>query len=115
MLLTKNLGEFNRRMAEELRGTFAPTVEPFESEDGTLLFRGPIKGDQDPNHIGTHVAVSLDRDVRAAMELASPQEREEMIQIFLSNLGTQVKVQYDVKNIGPNALHVVGTMHILRG
>ena len=115
MQLTKNLGDFNRRMAEKLRGTFAPTVEPFESEDGTLLFRGPIQGHRDPNHVGTHVAVSLDKDVRAAMERASPQEREEMIQIFLSNLGTQVKAQYDPKNIGQYALDVVGTMRILRG
>ena len=115
MHLTKNLGEFNRKMAEELRGTFAANVEPFESEDGTLLFRGPIEGHKDPRHIGTHVAVSLEKDVHVALDNASPEVREEMTQIYLSNLGTQIKAQYNPKKIGPYALDVVGTMRILQG
>ena len=115
MNLTKNLGEFNRRMAEELRGTFATNVEPFESEDGTLLFRGPIEGHKDPRHVGTHVAISLEKDVHVAFNNASPEEREEMTQIYLSNLGTQVKAQYNPNKIGPYALDVVGTMRVLQG
>ena len=115
MHLTKNLGEFNRRMVEKLWGPFAANVEPFESEDGTLLFRGLIEGHKDPRHIGTHVAVSLEKDVHVALDNASPEKREEMTQIYLSNLGTQVKVQYNPKKIGPYALDVVGTMRILQG
>ncbi|WP_332774537.1 hypothetical protein [Polaromonas sp.] len=115
MNLTENLGDFNRRMADELRGTFAATVKPFQSEDGGLLFRGPIEGNADPHHVGTHVAVSLEKDVHAAMEAASPEQREEMVGIFLSNLGTRVKMQYDPKKIGQYALDIVGTMRTLRG
>lgn len=115
MHLTRNLSAFNRRMVEELQGTFAANVEPFESEDGTLLFRGPIEGHKDPHHIGTHVSVSLEKDVRAALENAWPEKREEMTQIYLSNLGTQVKAPYDPKKIGPYALDVVGTMRVLLG
>ena len=115
MQLSKKLGDFNRRMSDELRGTFSSEVESFESHDGALLFRGPIQGHKDPQHIGTHVAVSLEEDVRAAMEEALPAEREEMIQIFLNSLGSQVIIKYDPKNIGPYALDVVGTMRTLRG
>lgn len=115
MKLSKNLSEFNIRMAEELQDTFAPTVQPFETEDGTLVFRGPIDGHADPTHVGTHVAVSLDDEVRAAMQSATPEEREEMIQVFLSNLGTQVKFRYHPQKIGAYAMDIVGTMKTLRG
>ncbi len=115
MNLTNNLSDFNRRMADELRGTFAATVKPFQSEDGGLLFRGPIEGSEDPHPIRTHVAVSLEKDVHAAIEAASHEQREEMMDIFLSNLGTRVKRQYNPKKIGQYALDVVGTMRTLRG
>ena len=115
MNLTKDLSEFNRRMAEELRGTFSANVEPFESEDGTLLFRGPIEGHKDPRHIGTHVAVTLEKDVHDALNNASSEIREEITQIYLSNLGTQVKAQYNAMNIGSYALDVVGSMRVLHG
>jgi len=113
--LTENLGEFNRRMADELRATFAQAVKPFQSEDGTLLFRGPISGHKDPNHVGTHVAVSLDKDVVDSLNRAEPNQREEMIQDLLSNLGTQIKCQYNPNNIGHDALQVIGTMRIVKG
>ena len=115
MNLTKNLNAFNRRMVAELQGTFVSNVEPFESEDGTLLFRGPVEGHENPDHIGTHVAISLDKDVRAALESASSEKREEITQIYLSNLGTQVKMQYNPKKIGAYALDVLGSMRVLQG
>lgn len=113
--LSKNLSEFNLRMATELRGTFTPTVQPFETEDGTLVFRGPIDGHTDPSHVGTHVAVSLDDEVHAAIQSTTPEEREEIIQVFLSNLGTQVKCLYHPQKIGKDALDIVGTMKTIRG
>jgi hypothetical protein len=113
--LSKNLSEFNLRMAAELQGTFTPTVQPFETEDGTLVFRGPIDGHADPSHVGTHVAVSLDDEVHAAIQSATPEEREEIIQVFQSNLGTQVKCLYHPQKIGTYALNIVGTMKAIRG
>ena len=72
MKFTTDLTEFNRRMAEALKPTFHAVIKPVQSEDGTLLFRGPVPIADDPNHVGTHVAVSLDKDVLAALEAASP-------------------------------------------
>lgn len=115
MKLSENLNDFNRSMAEELRGTFASNVKPFETEEGYLVFRGPIEGHSDPNHIGTHVAVSLTAEVQRALAAASHAEREEMTKIFLSNLGTRVKCEYHPRQIGPCALDIVGTMNTLRG
>lgn len=113
MNLSKTLNDFNRRMVEELRGTFAANVMPFQTEDEMLVFRGPIEGHDYPKHIGTHVAVSLDNEVRNAMELASIAQREEMTQTLLSNLGTQVKCQYHPQKIGQYALDVIGTKKII--
>ena len=73
------------------------------------------QGHSDPKHIGTHVAVSLDAEVCRTMDAASPSEREDMIQIYLANLGSRVKIEYDPKNIGPYAIDVVGTMRTLKG
>jgi hypothetical protein len=41
--------------------------------------------------------------------------REDRIQILISNLGTQIKAQYDSNKIGQDALTVVGNMRIVRG
>ena len=115
MNLSKTLNDFNRRMVEELRGTFAANVTPFQTEDEMLVFRGPIEGNKDQNHIGTHVAVSLDKEVRHTMEIASIAQREEMTQTLLTNLGTQVKCQYHPQKIGQSALDVIGTMKTING
>ena len=115
MKLVGELSEFNRRMAEELLMTFPPNVKPVQSEDGTLLFRGPIPLLDDPKHVGTHVAVSLDSEVCAALDAASKVDREEMIANLIASLGTQVKEQYAPNKIGLDALDVVGTMRMLRG
>ena len=72
MKFATDLTEFNRRMAEALKPSFHAAVTPVQSEGGTLLFRGPVPIADDPNHVGTHVAVSLDKDVHVALEAASP-------------------------------------------
>lgn len=115
MNLSKDLSDFNHRMVKELEKSFASNVEPYQMDGGTLVFRGPIEGHPDPKHIGTHVAVSLDADVRRAMESANPAERDEMTQIFLANLGTRVKIEYHPTKIGLDALDIVGTMRTLKG
>lgn len=115
MNLSEDLSDFNRRMAEELRGTFAANVRPYETEEGYLVFRGPIEGHSDPSHIGTHVAISLNAEVQRALAIASAAEREEMTRLFLSNIGTRAKCEYHPRRIGPYALDVVGTMRTLTG
>lgn len=115
MQLNENLSEFNRRFADALLPSFPANVRALQSEDGTLLFRGPIPVADNPMHIGCHVSVSLDEEVKVALNQASPVDREEMIQNLLNNLGTQVRFQYDPTKIGRVALDVVGNMGIIRG
>ena len=115
MKLYTNLSAFNRRFADVLLPSFPAGVHAFQSNDGTLLFRGQIQLPDDPAHIGTHVAVSLDKDVCAALSEASPVDREEMTEILIISLGGQVQAQYDPSKVGPFALDVVGTLNILRG
>lgn len=115
MKLTQELNEFNRRMSVELSGTFTNNVVPFQTEDGTLVFRGPIEGHRDPKHVGTHVSVGLDEEVRVVLDRAEAAQREEMIEKLLANLGTQVKAQYHSRSIGEYALEVQGTMRTVVG
>lgn len=115
MNLSEKLSDFNCRMVEEVNGTFARNVVPYQMDDGTLLFRGPIQGDVDPKYTGTHVAVSLEAAVHAALVDATLGECEEITQALLANLGTQVKLQYHPTTIGPYALAVVGTMRTVIG
>lgn len=115
MKIHQNLSQFNQRMVEEVRGTFAANVAPYQSEDGDLLFRGPILNHADPTHIGTHVVVSLEKDVRTALENASDAEREETISDLLASLGSQLTASYDPKNIGTFALKIVGNMSVISG
>jgi hypothetical protein len=111
--LSKNLSDFNRSMANRLANIFASNVEPYQMVNGTLVFRGPIEGHTSPDHIGTHVAVSLDPEVHSVIAKASLPHREEMTRLLLDNLGTQVKCQYDPKSIGPYALDIIGTKHTI--
>lgn len=111
MNIHQNLGELNRRLAESLTPSFATNVVPYESgDDGSLLFRGPIANNSDPKHIGTHVAVSIERDVRATLEATSGVECEELVERLVDSLGTQVKVRYHPEQVGQFALEVIGTM-----
>ncbi len=115
MKLNSNLSDFNRRFADALLPAFPANVQALQSDDGTLLFRGPIPLAEDQTKIGTHVAVSLDKQVAATLGLATPSDREEMTEILINNLGGQVRYQYNPHKIGSYALDVVGTMSILRG
>jgi hypothetical protein len=110
-----NLSEFNRLFADALLPAFPANVQAIQSEDGTLLFCGSIPLADDQTHVGTHVGVSLDKEVQAALGEAEPADREEMIKILINNLGTQVRCQYDSSKIGLHALDIVGKMNILRG
>ena len=111
MNIHQNLSELNRRLAESLASSFETNVVPYESgDDGSLLFRGPITNDSDPKYIGTHVAVSIEPDVYAALEAALEVDRKELIERLVDNLGTQVKVKYHPGRVGQFAVKVVGTM-----
>lgn len=113
MNLTQELSEFNRRMVGELQGTFAPSVSPFQTEYGTLVFRGPIEGHKDPKHVGTHVSVELDSEVHDALASAEPDAKEEMMEALMANLGTQVRTQYNPRRIGEYALRVRGSIRTI--
>ena len=114
MKLHSNLSDFNRRFADALLPTFPAGVKAFRSDDGTLLFRGLIPLQDDPQHVGTHVAVSLDKEVIAELEGTSLTDRDEKIKILISSLGTKVQMQYDPNKFGPDAIDVVGHIDILR-
>ena len=115
MKLYTNLSDFNRRFADALLPAFPANVQALQSDDGTLLFRGPIPLAVNQTQIGTHVAISLDKEVMAALSEASPSDREEMMEILISNLGTQTRCKYNPNKIGHYALDIVGKVDILRG
>ena len=115
MQFTADLNEFNRQFANELRPTFAQAVQALQAEDGTLLFRGPIPNLADPTHIGTHVSVKLDSEVRDALAAAEPPRRAEMTNILVLALGSVVRAKYDPNAVGWKALQVSGTMKHLHG
>lgn len=113
MKFTENLNEFNRRFADEWLRVFPSEVEAVEADDGMLCFRGPTP--MNSTHIGTHVAVTLDKEVKAALRNASTLDRETMTNILIDSLGTSLHVQYDPNKIGQFALDIVGDMSILEG
>jgi hypothetical protein len=110
MTLTANLNEFNKRFADVMLRFFSPEVEAMEDAYGMLCFRGPVPVPNDPAHVGTHVAVTLEKEVVEALAIATPVEREEITQHLIDNLGGQIRIQYDPTKIGPYALDIVGTM-----
>ena len=115
MKLDTDLNEFNRRFAEEMLPFFPDNVEACQSDDGTLLFRGPIPNSDDGAHVGTHVSVELAEDVKAALENAGPPDRKEMIENLISNLGGQIRARYDRSFVGQFALPIKGNIAILKG
>ncbi|MRV73567.1 hypothetical protein GJ700_17785 [Duganella sp. FT92W] len=110
MNLTTNLNEFNKRFAEVMRPFFSAEIEAMEDAYGMLCFRGPIPIPNNPAHVGTHVAVTLEKEVIEALASATPAVREEITQHLIDNLGCQIRIQYDPARIGPYALDIVGTM-----
>jgi hypothetical protein len=115
MKLTQDLNDFNKQFAEVLLPFFPNGIEAYQDEYDLLLFRGKIPNSNDPDHVGSHVVVKLEKDVKEALEKASPAERNEMTKNLISNLGTQIRAQYDQNNIGQFALKVVGNMRIISG
>lgn len=115
MKFRKDLGEFNLQFADALRATFAPEIKAVEDERGVLYFRGSIPIADDPLHIGAHVAVSLDPDVRAALDRAPPAERTEITENLIDSLGGQIRAQYNPNKHGEFALDFVGTMGMITG
>ena len=55
MKLSTELSHFNRRMANELQHIFASNVEPYQLDDGTLVFRGPIEGHVNPTPLAGQI------------------------------------------------------------
>lgn len=114
MAYSTRLNDFNQRFAAEYLRVFPQGVVAQQSDDGALLFRGPVSpfGEVEAL-VGTHAVVSLEPAVHAALEDADPATKAEMMSILLSNLGTQLGAQYDALKIGSFALRVVDTKRIL--
>lgn len=110
MTLTASLNEFNKRFADAILPFFSADIEAMEDGYGMLCFRGPIPVANNPAHVGTHVAVTLEKEVTEALAIATPAVREEITQHLIDNLGWQIRIQYDPAKIGPYALDIVGTM-----
>lgn len=110
----KNLNEFNREFADAILSVFPSGVSALQSGDGTLLFRGPILFSGNQTFIGTHVTLSLDKEIKAVLSVASHSERQLMTEILINNLGDQIRAQYSPSQIGRVSLNIVGTMSILR-
>lgn len=115
MNLHTELSEFNRCLANALLPEFGPDIRAMQSGEGVLYFRGPIPVPEDPNHVGSHVAVSLAPDVRAALDQASSTERAEMTENLIESLGGQIRAQYNPNKHGEFALDFVGTMGMVTG
>ena len=115
MKLTKELNEFNGQLAKDLLPYFPNGMEAYQDEFEELFFRGTIPGSSNPNHIGTHVAVELEQDVKDALDQASETDRKEMVRNLIANLGTQIKAKYDKDHVGQLALKVTRNMRILTG
>lgn len=114
MTRSTQLNEFNKLFVEKYLRIFPLGVLAQQSDDGKLLFRGPLSpGSAGADAAVTHAVVLLEPDLRAAMEGAEPAAKAEMMEVLLSNLGTQLRTRYDHLNIGQYALRVVGTKDIL--
>lgn len=114
MTLNQKLNEFNQRFAAELLPSFPKGIVAMEDDSGMLCFRGVIPNSGDSKH-GTHVTVTLEDDVVAALALASPAEREDITQHLIDNLGASIRIQYHPDKIGKYALGIVGTMASVTG
>lgn len=110
MTLTTSLNEFNKRFADVILPFFSADIEAMDDAYGMLCFRGPIPVPNNQAHIGTHAAVTLEKEVADALANATPEEREGITQHLIENLAWQIKIQYDPTKIRQYALDVVGTM-----
>jgi hypothetical protein len=115
MKLDKELSEFNQLLASDLLIFFPSSIEVFQDEYETLLFRGPIPNSDNSTQIGSHVSVDLDEEVKQALKSAEPAKCLEMMEILVSNLSTQIKATYDRNHVGTCSMKFKGTMAILTG
>jgi hypothetical protein len=84
-------------------------------ELGGYFIRAPTPSLTHPDHIGTHVAVSLEKSVREALDTASAPDREVMMQTLVDSLASQIQIQYSPNAVGQFAMDFVGTMNTLEG
>jgi hypothetical protein len=113
MQFTTVLSEFNSRLASAVAGLFPANVRPEQSTEGHLYFRSPpAEGEQ---HWRTHAVAELEPEVNLALAGAPPSREEEMLQVLLSNLGTQLRAKYNPNSRSAAALKVVGTLAIIAG
>lgn len=113
MKFDTDLNEFNRLLADEVLPFFPGGVEAYQSDDETLLFRGPIPNSGEEKNVGTHVSVKLEKKVKEALEVADRSRRSEMMENLIQSLGGQIRAQYDRDNIGTYALQFSGGMDVL--
>lgn len=111
--LNTELDSINRRLADTMLPAFGADVLPYQTDDGHLIFRGPLPQPDDPGHVGAHFAVHLTRAVRAALEAAQPEQREVMITNLVRSLAAQVRTQYAPAKVDVYAMEFVGTVNIL--
>lgn len=112
MKLYTELTPFNRQLADALLPSFPSDVQAMQSDDGTLLFRGAIRSAEKPDHVGTHVAVSLDNEVQLTLKRATVAKRQELEEILIINLGSRIRTEYNPANIGHFAFDFVATTKI---
>lgn len=113
MFLSTVLSDFNYELATALVSTFSDVVKPYQTKFGELVFRGPIPLPNDPNHIGTHVMISLENDVLAALDMEEPTRRKILESNLIGMLVSNVQIQYDPNNIGTYALEIKGSIEML--
>lgn len=78
-----------------------------------LCFRGAILIPNNPAHVRTHVAMTLEKAVTEALASLTPAVREGITQHLINNLGWQIRIHYDPAKIRPYALNIVGTCRML--
>lgn len=92
MTLTTSLNEFNKCFVDVMLPFFSADIEAMEDAYGMLCFRGPIPVPNNLAHVGTHVAVTLEKEVAEPFANATSVEREEITQHLIENLGWQIRI-----------------------
>jgi hypothetical protein len=108
--LDPNLSEFNRRFAWAVRARFSDRITAEQCSDGRLCLRGPKPPDQ---RVCELVAVQLDRDVLAALDFATPLQRDAMIRRLIDCLSAQLRARCDGAPPGETPVSILGTLEML--
>lgn len=114
MSTPKYLVEFFQRFIERYGDIFDPDIDPEITDDGRLLFRGPVKF-QPGNDLGrgTHAIVELDQELMQRVDALQPMARNEALTLLLAHLGSQLRARYSREKLGKSAYKVVGTVSAL--